>query len=226
MIPEPYKYIIDRNYKTIVSKHITDDSLKRYFEECFNDIGKMVGLYKTWICVKCLERGPDRLVLDRNYGWGDNPRKCKVCHKHTYEVATFQARAPYAGAMFEYACFHLITKKFGVKASLSSGQTRLYDFEIKNNVVVEAKGSPEYIVNPDGSKSKLGRAGLLRTDTKKKAFANAAEWHKRFPEGHFFIISNAIPNELRAWRDDKIYAIYDVTKAIQLQKLIDEISKS
>jgi hypothetical protein len=224
VIPEPYKYIINRNYKIIESKGITDNSLKRYFNDCFDDIGKMVGLWKTWICVKCLDRGPDKLELDRNYGWGDNPKKCKVCRKNTYEVATFQARAPYAGSMFEYACFHLITKKFGVKATLSSEQTKLYDFEIKNNVVIEAKGSPESIRNPDGNRSKLGRAGLLRTDTKKKAFANAAEWHKRFPQGHFFIISNAIPNDLRAWRDDKIYAIYDVTNANQLNKLIDEIA--
>lgn len=224
MIPEPYKFIVNSNYKIIENKGVTDDSLKRYVDGCFNDIGRMVGLFKTWICVKCLERGADKLELDRNYGWGDNPRKCKVCHNNTYEVATFQARASYVGAMFEYACFHVLTTKFEVKATISSEQTRLYDFEIKNDVVVEAKGSPEYIVNPDGSKSKLGRAGMLRTDTKKKAFANAAEWHKRFPNGHFFIITNAIPNELRAWRDDKIDAIYDVTNANQLHKLVNELT--
>jgi len=65
---------------------------------------------------------------------------------------------------------------------------------------------------------------MLRTDTKKKAFANASEWHKRFPNGHFFIITNAMPNELRAWRDDKIDAIYDVTNKNQLNKLVDEIT--
>lgn len=224
MIPDPYRSLVNRNYKIIENKGINDDSLKRYFDECFNDIGRMVGLYKTWICVKCLERGADKLVLDQNYGWGDNPHECKVCHTHTYEVATFQARASYVGDMFEYACLHLLTKKFSIKAARSSDQTKLYDFEVKNNVVVEAKGSPAYIVNPDGSKSKLGRPGLMRTDTKKKAFANAAEWHKRFPNGHFFIITNAIPNELRAWRDEKIDAIYDVTKANQLQRLVEEIS--
>jgi hypothetical protein len=57
--------------------------------------------------------------------------------------------------------------------TISSEQTRLYNFEIKNNVVVEAKGSPEYIVKPDGSKSKLRRAGMLRSDIKKKAHANS-----------------------------------------------------
>lgn len=223
MIPEPYKFIVNRSYKIIESKGVTDDSLKRYFDDCFSDISRMVGLYKSWICVKCLERGPDKLIIERNYGWGVNPHKCKVCHKNTYEIGTFQARAGYVGSMFEYACYHLLMAKFRIKATLSSEQTRLYDFEIKNNVVVEAKGSPEYIMNPDGSRAKLGRAGMLRTDTKKKAFANAAEWHKRFPSGHFFIITNAIPNELRAWRDDKIYGIYDVTNSNQLDKFVHEL---
>lgn len=223
VIPEPYDFIVKDNYKIIESKGISDDSLRRYFDGCFKDIGRMVGLYKTWLCVKCLEKGADNLQLEKNYGWGDNIRKCKVCRNNTYEVATFQARASYVGDMFEYACLHLLTKKFGFKATRSSDQTRLYDFEIKNNVVVEAKGSPEYIVNPDGSKSKLDRPGLLRTDTKKKAFANAAEWHDHFPNGHFFIITNALPHELRAWRDETISAIYDVTKESQLRKFVDEL---
>lgn len=225
MIPEPYNYIVKENYKRVNGKEIADDLLKRYFDDCFNDIGRMVGLYKTWICVKCLAGGADKLRLDRNYGWGDNIRKCKVCRANTYEVGTFQARASYVGDMFEYACMYLLEKKFGIKARRSSDTTRLYDFEVKNNVVVEAKGSPASIVNPDGSRSKLERPGLLRTDTKKKAFANAAEWHNRFPDGHFFIVTNALPNELRAYRDETIDAIYDVTKANQLQRLVDELTR-
>ncbi|HXG06274.1 MAG TPA: hypothetical protein VNI77_02990 [Nitrososphaera sp.] len=176
--------------------------------------------YKTWICVKCLEVG--RFT----WAWGDKPKpnRCPTCTKPVYEVATFQARAAYVGAMFEYACFYLLVKRFNINARLSSEQSRLYDFEIKNNVVVEAKGSPKSVENPDGSISKLGRAGMQRSDTKKKAFANAEEWHTRFPNGHFFIITNAIPTSLQSYRSEKIDAIYDVTKESQLLRFVKEIS--
>lgn len=169
-----------------------------------------------------MARGADKLELDKNYGWGNNPRKCKVCHKNTYEVATFQARASYVGAMFEYASFHLLTKKFGIKMTLSSEQTRLYDFEIKNNVVVEAKGSPEYIVNPDGSKSKLGRAGMLRSDTKRKHLPMQQNGINVFRTDIFSLL--LMPCRMSfAHGVTKIDTIYDITNANQLNKLIDEL---
>lgn len=164
------------------------------------------------------------MALNRfSYGWGDKPNSCPKCGKSTYEVATFQARASYVGSAFEYACVYLLKHSFDIDAKPTSEATRLYDFEIKPNLVVEAKGSPHYILNPDGSKSSLGRAGMTRSDTKKKAFANATEWRRRFPDGHFFIITNALPNELYAYRNDKIRAIYDITKARQLNDFVAEL---
>lgn len=107
---------------------------------------------------------------------GNKPDRCPKCKKPIYEVATFQARASYVGSAFQYACMHLLKESFNIRVKPTFDITPLYDFEIKRNVVVEAKGSPQYIINPDGSKSKLGRAGMTRTDTKKKAFSNATEW--------------------------------------------------
>jgi hypothetical protein len=127
------------------------------------------------------------------------------------------------GSVFEYACVYLFRKSFNIDAKPTSESTRLYDFEVRRDVVIEAKGSPLYIMNPDGSKSHLGRAGMSRSDTKKKAFANASEWRRRFPNGNFFIITNSLPNELQAYRNDKVTAIYDVTKKDQLERFVSEL---
>jgi hypothetical protein len=95
--------------------------------------------------------------------------------------------------------------------------------ELGHDVVIEAKGSALSIINPDGSKTKLGRAGMSRTDTKKKAFANAEEWRERVPAGAFYIITNSLPNSLLAYHSDTVTGIYDVTKKIQLDKFVSEV---
>jgi hypothetical protein len=159
-----------------------------------------------------------------SYGWGDKPNACPVCNEKTvYEVATFQGRASYVGGMFEWACWHLLKEGYGITSRPTSESTRLYDLEIRPDVVIEAKGSPTYIINPDGSHSRLGRAGMMRTDTEKKAFANAKKWHTRFPDGYFFILTNALPNHLLAYRNREIRAIYDVTKKSQLESFISDL---
>ena len=216
----PYLTIAKRNYDIINKSGVTNDSLSRYFTECFNDICKAMSLYKCWVCVRCME------LSKFSYGWGDKPETCPVCGEKTiYEVATFQARASYVGEMFQWAFWLLLKNYYGITARPTSDATRLYDLEIKSDVVIEAKGSPAYVIDPDGSHSHLGRPGMMRSDTEKKAFANAKKWSMRFPKGHFFIISNAIPNELRAYRNDIVQAIYDVTKKNQLESLIADLKE-
>ena len=214
-IPQPYRSIIRDNFKIV--DPISDDSLARYFDECFKDIYRMVGLYKTWVCVACLYVGRC------TYGWGDKPRKCDVCEKPVYEVGTFQARASYVGDVFDYACQCLLQEKYGISTTPTSTSTKLYDFEVRNDIVIESKGSPKYVINPDGTRSILARAGMLRTDTEKKAFANATKWRRLFPNGWFFIVTNALPPHLRAYRNDAVTAIYDVTKKSQLDRFVGEL---
>ena len=214
-IPQPYNSIIKQNFKII--SNVTDESLSRYFEGCFNDVYRMVGLYKTWVCVACLSVGK------HSFGWGDKPDSCPVCEKTVYEVGTFQARASYVGNVFDYACQYLLNEKYDIDTNPTAESTRLYDFEIRNDIVVESKGSPKYVINPDGTRSSLDRAGLLRSDTEKKAFANATKWRRLFPNGTFFIITNALPNHLRAYRNDKVTAIYDITKKSQLDCFVSEL---
>jgi len=214
----PYLKIAKQNYKIIEKNGVTNETLSRYFTECFNDICSAMSLYKCWVCVRCME------LCKFSYGWGDKPDACPTCGEKTiYEVATFQARASYVGETFQWAFWLLLKNQYGIESRPTSDITRLYDLEIRPDVVIEAKGSPKYIVNPDGSHSQLGRAGMTRSDTKKKAFANAKEWSMRFQNGHFFVVTNAIPNELRAYRNDTVKAIYDVTKKNQLESLIFDL---
>lgn len=216
-IPQPYHSIIKQNFKTFEGSALSDNSLSRFFEGCFNDVYRMVGLYKTWVCVACLAVGK------HSYGWGDKPKNCPICNKTVYEVGTFQARASYVGNVFDYACQYLLNTRYDLQTKPTSESTRLYDFELQNDVVVESKGSPKYVINPDGTRSSLDRAGLLRSDTEKKGFANATKWRRRFPNGKFFIVTNALPNHLKAYRNDKVTAIYDVTKKSQLESFVEEL---
>ena len=186
-------------------------------------MGRIVPLGKVWICLKCLGRGPNYLVIDSNYGWGDKPTKCKVCNNSTYEVGLFQARSSLVGNTFEHACHYLLATKYGIGLRISGKQSRLYDLLVKNSVVIETKGGPRYVANPDGTKSKIERIGMERSDTEKKAFENASKWRKHFPNGNFYILTNAIPRHLREHHDDKITAIYNVTKEHEMSKFADEL---
>src|SRR5208282_1288643 len=100
-----------------------------------------------------------------------------------------------------------------------------YDLEIRPDLVIEMKGSPEFVINPDKTKSALDRAGMSRSDTHKKAFASATEWKRRFPKGHFFILTNSLPVSLRAYKDEKIDGIFDVTKKNQLDEFVSEVMR-
>jgi DNA-directed RNA polymerase subunit RPC12/RpoP len=217
-IPEqatPYLTVAKQNYPTITKNGITNDSLQKYFTDSFNDICKAMALYKCWICVRCME------LNKFSYGWGDKPNTCPKCGEKTvYEVATFNARASYVGEIFQWAFWLLLKNYYGITARPTSDTTRLYDLEIRPDVVIEAKGSPKYIINQDGTHSKLERAGMLRSDTEKKAFANAKKWSMQFPNGHFFVVTNALPPRLSGYRNSTVKAILDVTKKNQLESLI------
>ncbi|MDG7044200.1 MAG: hypothetical protein JRN19_01740 [Nitrososphaerota archaeon] len=124
-----------------------------------------------------------------------------------------------------YASLYLLNESFKFKIKSTSQTTRLYDLEVSHDIVIEAKGSALSVLNPDGSSSKLGRAGMSRSDTKKKAFANAVEWRKRVPNGQFYIITNSLPNNLIAYHDNAVTGIYDITKKNQLDAFVSELRR-
>lgn len=224
MLKKECEFIVKTNFERFLKCGIiTNDSLERYFNGCFSDIGKLIPLYKIWICVNCLMKQPSNLKLEENFGYGKTTSKCKTCSEPVYEVGTFQARSSQVGYTFEHACYYLLKHGFGIDSTISGGTTRLYDLEVKPNIVIEAKGSPKFIINPDGRQIRLPRPGMLRTDTEKKAFRNAEKWHNNFPNGVFFILTNTVPKHLIGHRDSKVRAVVDVTNKEQMVKLVNEI---
>jgi hypothetical protein len=223
-MPIEYKSFIRQNYAAFIhGKRLSSDRLERYIDGCFKDIERLRPQSRMWICTKCLSDGPQKLVIDSSYGHGDNPRVCDKCGGRTSPIGNFQARSGLVGKTFMYACYYLLTEKFKLSMTMSHADTRLYDLEVTNDVVIEAKGSPRVVANIDGSTSRLSRPGMRRSDTEKKAFANAEKWHALFPDGHFYILTNAIPDDLRGFRSRNVSAICDITNVNQLRKFVKEL---
>ena len=216
-IPQPYWSIILNNFETLEERPLSNESLANYFDGCFNDVYREIGLYKMWVCVKCLAVGRC------TYGVGDKPKKCHDCGNKVYQISTFQAMSSHYGKVFDYGCQYLLNEKYSIPTNPASDSTRLYNFEIRNDIVVGARGSPKYVINPEGTRSVSVRAGMRRTDTVKKVFANAETWHGQFPNGSFYVLTNAIQNRLREHGNETITAILDFTKKDQVESFVGEV---
>jgi len=114
-------------------------------------------------------------------------------------------------------------ERFHIPLVATPGNTRTHDFEVAADVAIEVKGSPSVIRNPDGTVTKLGRPGLERSDTRKKAFDNARTHRQRRPDSLFFIVSNAVPVDLVGYRSRDVSAVFDATKIQRIDALATEI---
>jgi len=103
------------------------------------------------------------------------------------------------------------------------GNTRTHDFEVTGDIALETKGSPSRVSNPDGTFTDLGRPGMERSDTRKKAFENARTYRQRNPNGLFFVVSNAVPSDLVGYRNRDVTAVFDANKVDRLEAMMSEI---
>ena len=156
----------------------------------------------------------------------------RVLNIHNYQV-----RAAKTGKMFEYAFWYLIKQKYDFnmerdvelkRACMSRGGK--LDFGVfkkgetpsENTVIcgIEAKGS-----EPNSSK----RPALVRTDTIKKAIANAYLFKKIYPKLPFFIVTNVLPKSgnskcmMNVAENDIVSKFIDVTNAQDLRQFVDTI---
>ncbi len=213
MIPPPYDGIVARNLSQVLSHGINDRALSDYFNGCFQDVARKFQIWPCWVCLSCVATGRDP------FHWGRKPKTCSVCGEMaTYEVGTFQARAKRSGDAFEWAFYHLLNELFNV-CLIPRPQAKIYDFETVEGKKIETKGSADNVICPDDSRYSLETPGLIRPDTKKKAFANAREFRLSNPNGIFYIVSNAIPTELVGYTNQDINGIFDITKVNQLRAL-------
>jgi hypothetical protein len=116
-----------------------------------------------------------------------------------------------------------MTIYFRLPLTYTPGNTRTHDLEVTPEIAIEAKGSPSRVTNPNGTFTHLGRPGMERSDTHKKAFDNAHTYRERNRDGLFFIVSNVVPPDLVGYRSDNVNGIFDVTKLERLQAMMIEI---
>ena len=104
-------------------------------------------------------------------------------------------------------------------------QTRTHDFESTNKIAIEAKGSAEYIKNPDGTKYDLKIPGMKRSDTEKKAFSNGEKYKSLYPSNIFYIVTNAIPDGLTI-EGRAADGLFNVAKKKELDRFLEECKKN
>lgn len=215
----PYDEIAADNYcQFIGDRALTNDRLRHYFDSCFQTAIDDSGCYAAWACLSCIGNGA------ATARFGERPNRCPMCgSRQVYEIATFQSRASVVGNAFESAVRHLLTIRFELPAVPTPGNTRTHDIEITSAIAIETKGSPRQVQNPDHTVSTLSRPGLERSDTWKKAQANAANYRRNNRTRPFFIVSNAVPHDLVGYRSDDITGIFNITQANRVNALNDEI---
>lgn len=198
---------------------LTNDRLRHYFDACFQAAIDDAGCYPAWACVACIGRGAATAAF------GNAPKRCPVCESpKVFEVATFQSRASVVGNVFESAVRHLLAVRFELPVAPTPGNTRTHDLEITSAIAIETKGSPRRLQNPDSTVTTLGRPGLERSDTWKKAQANASNYRRHNRANPFFIVSNAVPHDLVGYRSDDITGIFNITLANRVETLAAEIN--
>ena len=217
MFDEEYLEFVSRLYDHEFKGGVRNNSLNRYFERAFQFVIDKYGLYPAWACINCLKND------NPTNGWGGKPTKCSKCGtKSTFLIANFQSRAPRFGKVFVVALRHLVENHYDLFLRPTPGNTKTHDLEVTPKVAIELKGSARRIVSPDGSIQRNRMAGMLRSDTDKKAFDNARTFMTSNPDGTFFILTNALPSRRVGHRGDGVAGIFDVTKKERLDSFVRE----
>ena len=203
----------------IGDRGLTNDRLHHYFDACFQAAIDDAGCYPAWACVDCIGRGAATAAF------GNIPKRCPMCEsRKVFEIATFQSRASVVGNVFESAVRCLLTARFELPAVSTPGNTRTHDIEVTSAIAIETKGSPRRLQNPDQTVTSIYRPGLERSDTWKKAQANARNYRKNNRTNPFFVVSNAVPPDLVGYRSDDITGIFSIVQANRVNALVSEIN--
>lgn len=206
---------------TFLSAPLDDKKLGMYFQCCFQEAIVLRRLLPAWACLNCM-----------TVAFGSRPRVCPKCNQHdVFEVATFQARGVAAGEMFEAACYHILTSLYpslGVVPSEHTPYRDHCDFYVPGIAGIEAKGSPTSITLDNGMVIRFVRPGMLRTDTEKKASANAGTFKRDFfakenTRAKYYVLTSALPRN--GWQEDHetIDGVYNVTQAMGWEYFIRDL---
>ena len=212
-----YEQIAESHYR-VVSKRLSNATLKRYFDDCFNDAISQSGLYPAWVCMQC---PPSSNGAVR---YGIKPNTCPVCGTdRVFEVATFQGRAPVVGSTFRAAVQVLMRFQFELELMSTSPSTTTHGLGASLEIAIEAKGSPLSYNSPDGTVFNPHRPGLMRSDTRKKTLANARQYKLANASGTFFVVTNAMPTQWVEKRPDGVDGIFDLTDPRDVERFVSEV---
>ncbi len=212
-----YQRIATSNYR-FDDGPLTNSALMSFFDRCFDEALNISGLYPAYGCIVCATNSSGKIYL------GEKPRVCRDCgSKRVFELATFQGRAPVYGATFVGAVQVLFQRRFDLALTPTPHNTRTHDLEASPQIAIEAKGSARRVRLSGSDSVNLKRAGLRRSDTEKKAEANARTYKRFNPSGTFYVVTNALPDRLRGIRTDDIDGYFDLTKAARVEAFAREI---
>ena len=218
MPPIQHEEVVQANYAHIGNGPLTNGRLQNYFNGCFQQVIDEAACYPAWACVACIGGGTTTAEF------GNLPQRCPICNsRRVFEVATFQGRASIVGKVFESAVRYLLLTRFELPAEPTPGNTNTHDVEVTPRIAIETKGSPRYVQNPDNTVTTIARPGLERSDTWKKAQANARNFRRHNQTAPFYIVTNALPANLVGYRSDDISGIFNITQANRVNSLVAEI---
>ncbi len=197
---------------------LTNSTLRSYFDACFDTALEQSGLYPAYGCITCATLASAEIIF------GEKPKNCATCGSdRVFQLATFQGRAPVYGAAFSSAVQLLFDLHFDIELLPTPQNTGTHDLEASPKIAIEVKGSARRVRLKNGATAPLDRPGLLRSDTEKKAQANARTYKQRNSSGTFFVVTNALPDRLRGIRTDDIDGYFDLTKVDRVESFAREV---
>ena len=197
---------------------LTNEALRSYFDHCFDRALEHSGLYPAYGCIACAADSSAEIHF------GEKPNRCATCDSdRVFQLATFQGRAPVYGSAFTSAVQLLFDLHFDIELLPTPQNTKTHDLEASPRIAIEVKGSARRVRLRSGANITFDRPGLMRSDTEKKAEANARNYKRLNSTGTFFVVTNALPNRLRGIRTDDIDGYFDLTKADRVDSFAREV---
>ena len=211
---------IAKSHYHMIENSPDDSDLRHYFDSCFADAISLFNLYPASVCMACAAKEEYPVI------YGTKLKRCQRCNSNqVYQIGSFQARSSVVGEAFQAAVRVLFANSFGLTINKTDGSTTTHNLRIADDIALEAKGSPRSISMPDGTEYQLPRAGMLRTDTQRKTHNNAQTYKTATPNGAFFVLTNALPQNLKDVQSADVNGYHDVTELDSVESFVESVNR-
>lgn len=195
--------IVEDAFQTLRAQlPLSDTSLSNYVTAVFDMAVAQFRLFPVWSCNACTFAG------NSTSGVGVKPERCHSCHsEQVFEVGSFQSRTTLFAKIFDRAVTMLFRELYELELTPTKHGIRTHQYQV-GDLAIALRGSPSRIQLPTGIEHQLSTAGMLRSDTVKKAIANA-EKYRLNAGGEFIVLTNASHNGAVTVEDN--LTIFDLT---------------